>query len=230
MIISCPSCRGRYRVDPAQFGPKGRRVRCTACGHLWTEKPPEDLPQPIEPEESPAQDRPNGASGTLAAADSGTAESPDDDVGTGKKRGSAWGWLALLAIVAAVLVGGALSRDSIVRMWPPAQRLYMAIGFPVAERTAPLRIEVVSHEQVVEDGRTILVVTGKVTNTTGAVRDVPQLRARVRDADAQEIATWKFEVDRIRLLPGESAGFETRFPNPPAGAKALSIDFSEKGM
>ena len=47
--------------------------------------------------------------------------------------------------------------------------------------------------------------------------------------DASELANWTFSADQARLLPGETARFVTRFQNPPAGASALSIDFSSKG-
>lgn len=230
MIINCPSCKGRYKVDPAQFGPKGRRVRCTACGNLWTEKPPEDFPQPVEPEVSLEEGATEPVSAAQAAADWGaTGPSADDSAAPGEKRRNAKGWAVLAVVVAAVLIVGALARESIVRTWPPAQRLYMAIGFPAAEQKSWLNIEVVSHDQSVKDGRTILVVKGKVTNTSGEVRDVPKLQAWIRAADAEELANWTFSANQKRLLPGETAQFVTRFQNPPAGAAALTIDFARKG-
>jgi len=230
MIINCPSCKGRYKVEPAQFGPKGRRVRCTACGNLWTEKPPQDFPQSIEPEASLAQDAPETVSAAQVAADWGVDGSvADAGEAPREKRGNARGWAALVAVVGAIFIVGALARESIVRTWPPAQRLYMAIGFPAAGSKSWLNIEVVSHDQAIKGGRTILVVKGKVTNTSDEVRDVPKLQAWIRAADARELANWTFSANQVRLLPGETARFVTRFQNPPAGAAALSIDFSNKG-
>ncbi len=230
MIINCPSCKTRYKVDPAQFGPKGRRVRCTACGNLWTERSPEDFPQPVDPDAPLVQDIPDPASAAPTAAHSGAAGPPADArEAPGEKRGSAMGWAALVTVVAAIFIVGALARHSIVRAWPPAQRLYMAIGFPTAGPKSWLNIEVVSHDQAIKGGRTILVVKGKVTNTSDEVRDVPQLQAWIRAEDARELANWTFSADQTRLLPGETARFVTRFQNPPAGAAALSVDFSNKG-
>ena len=49
MIITCPDCATRYDVDDERFLPKGRSVRCTACGESWFVPPPEDLDvEPIE--------------------------------------------------------------------------------------------------------------------------------------------------------------------------------------
>jgi predicted Zn finger-like uncharacterized protein len=36
LIITCPGCRTRYRVDAAALTrPGGRTLRCAACGHSW---------------------------------------------------------------------------------------------------------------------------------------------------------------------------------------------------
>ncbi|MBM3569627.1 MAG: DUF3426 domain-containing protein [Alphaproteobacteria bacterium] len=34
MLIACPKCGTRFRVDPAMLG-AGRRVRCTVCDQVW---------------------------------------------------------------------------------------------------------------------------------------------------------------------------------------------------
>jgi predicted Zn finger-like uncharacterized protein len=46
MIIDCPQCTAQFRVEDAAIPATGRRVRCTACAHVWhyvvpgTEPPP----------------------------------------------------------------------------------------------------------------------------------------------------------------------------------------------
>lgn len=230
MIINCPSCKARYKVEPTQFGPKGRRVRCTACGNLWTEKPPQDFPQPVEPEMTSIEGTSEPDSAMLGSSAETAAGLPVDEAeAPGTQRGNARGWVALVAVVVAIFVVGALARESIVRAWPPAQRLYMAIGFPADNSKPSLNIEVVSHDQTIKDGRTILVVKGKVTNTSDEVHDVPKLHAWIRAVDARELANWTFSANQTRLLPGETVQFVTRFQNPPAGAAALSINFSKDG-
>ena len=41
MIVQCPLCEMRYHLDDSVLGSKGCQVRCTACGHIWHQNPPE---------------------------------------------------------------------------------------------------------------------------------------------------------------------------------------------
>jgi predicted Zn finger-like uncharacterized protein len=41
MILACPSCGRRYRLDPDRITKGGRRLRCSGCGHVF-----EALPAP----------------------------------------------------------------------------------------------------------------------------------------------------------------------------------------
>ncbi len=301
MIITCPACQTRYKVDSASFGPKGRRVRCTNCENTWTQTSPDDAPKAVDPEapldeeapeagaeaaaqaaaeetpketpeprpepvEGPAQEpakvavaveeapraaheeapraAPEAKAPQAGAEGEGAAKldlptvaaagpnrpAPDDGAAAAREnRAKVLGWAALVSVVGAILVGGALTRDSIVRAWPPAERIYQAAGFAPQGTAAGLRIEVVSHDHAVQDDRTILVVKGKVTNTSARVREVPKLQAWIRGEDSRELANWTFTAAQTRLLPGETASFVTRFQNPPAGGIGLAIDFSQEG-
>ncbi|MDH3240105.1 MAG: zinc-ribbon domain-containing protein [Alphaproteobacteria bacterium] len=299
MIITCPSCQTRYKVDPKNFGAKGRRVRCTNCKETWNQGPADEAPRAVDPEApldqgTPDQDTPDQAGAaaaeaapavtvsaaaepkpetesagaapepepkaepepepaavataaaagpTLPAQESGLTEklelpsvaaagpnrpSADGAPAKAAKPSSLIGWMALLTIVLAIVVGGVLTRDSIVRAWPPAERLYKAAGLST-NGAAGLRIEVESHNHTVEDDRTFLVVRGKVTNTSGKVREVPELQAWIRGEDSRELANWTFTAAQTRLLPGETASFITRFQNPPTGGTGLAIDFAQRG-
>jgi predicted Zn finger-like uncharacterized protein len=54
MLIVCPNCASEYRLEAAQLGPAGRRVRCSSCQTDWFAKP-EDEPLPA-PDEAPRRD------------------------------------------------------------------------------------------------------------------------------------------------------------------------------
>ena len=56
MILACPNCIARYRVQVEALGATGRRVKCTRCGHIWHAEPPGYTVEVIhaEPESEPA--------------------------------------------------------------------------------------------------------------------------------------------------------------------------------
>ena len=39
MILECLQCSSRFFLDSSNLLPKGRRVKCCKCGHVWYEKP-----------------------------------------------------------------------------------------------------------------------------------------------------------------------------------------------
>lgn len=248
MIITCPSCSARYKLDPAQFGPEGRRVRCTKCAHVWTELPPDDLPRPVVPDVSAAVGAAmEGMSGADTGTDAGADAPPRLDfqppgdavaraaaqrriaAAQGAPRGRRVAWLMLVLVVVSLLVAGFLAREAVVHAWPPAERLYAVIGLTPAKPGAGLKIKVIEHRRDIDGKTAVLIVKGEVTNIANAVRDVPRLKASLRTDHGTELTTWTFATAQARLLPGETAPFVTRIENPSTQATALNIDFIANG-
>jgi len=57
MLITCPNCRTRYQLQPAQLGP-GRNVSCSNCSHVWFADPRDALPDPAPRPMAPARPAP----------------------------------------------------------------------------------------------------------------------------------------------------------------------------
>jgi len=226
MIITCPSCSTRYKLDPAQFGPEGRRVRCTNCSHVWTQMPADDLPKPVALEAGRGDDAPRygGPGPAMRQRLDASRRTPEPP-----RKGARAGWIVLIVIVLAAGIAGALARDAVVRAWPPAERLYTAIGLAPDKPGAGLTIKVIEHRRDVEGKTAVLIVKGEVTNTSQTVRDVPHLRASLRNAGGAVLMSWTFATAQARLLPGETAPFVTRIENPSSEAAALNIDFDDGG-
>lgn len=54
MIITCPSCQTRYRVQTDALSAAGRQVQCATCATTWVATP--SFPQPVERSEDPDPD------------------------------------------------------------------------------------------------------------------------------------------------------------------------------
>ena len=219
MILSCTACGTRYLIDPALLGPEGRVVRCAKCGHQWTQTPPEDLPRQVAlpPLESDFRAIPGAARppGTNLPA---LPPSP-------KPRSGVIAWAVLILIVAGLGGGVVLARHDIVAAWPPAAKLYELAGFPGEEIGSGLELRNVASASRSEDGVAVLAIEGEVANVSSAARDVPTMRAIVKDGE-REVRSWTFKAAQARLLPGESASFVTSLRDPPANATGLTITFT----
>ena len=49
MILTCPSCQARYRIDPTASKAKVAKVKCPGCGHFFEVSLVEDTPLQNEP-------------------------------------------------------------------------------------------------------------------------------------------------------------------------------------
>jgi predicted Zn finger-like uncharacterized protein len=72
MIIDCPACATRFRMDPALLPEKGRIVRCSACKHSWRQFPVTSGTQLADTNEAPIVNR-------IAAANQQTKQPKEED-------------------------------------------------------------------------------------------------------------------------------------------------------
>jgi predicted Zn finger-like uncharacterized protein len=206
MIIACPSCHTRYRVEAASLGRAGRTVRCSGCNELWFAEPPAEaendpppLPAAPPPPAGPAGDR-------------------------SRPRSAGRGWLALtvaLLPLAALLLG----RNEVVARFPAAAPAYQRLGVPVE---LPLGIEFrrLSSLQRQAGDTGVLVVAGEIANVAARPRPVPPIRIGLLDADGHEIDFALFDAPRASLEPGAVEPFQVELAAPPAEARDFSVSFA----
>jgi len=70
VIIGCPACQRTYRLDEAQFRPEAR-LRCTRCGHLFTQGAAPGAHPPPKPAATPPAARTAGSGAQVVLADAG---------------------------------------------------------------------------------------------------------------------------------------------------------------
>ncbi len=223
MIVTCPACNIRYRVEDAAVGNAGRDVRCAGCGHTWHQAPPIPplpvarapiaAPRPAIPVEIPA---PPGEPTPLVAS---LRPSPTPDV-----RHS-WGIAAFLGVafvVAAAAAGLIVGRDRIAAAWPATIRYYQLVGIKLEPLGAGLEISRISPTRTAD----ALIIEGDITNTAATPRSVPRLRVALRDANQREIEFTIVDPPVGRLLPGEVVHFKTPFPRPNDAASGVAVTFA----
>lgn len=142
-----------------------------------------------------------------------------------RRRRPVIGWMLFVLVVAGLVAGGWFGRDQIVAAVPQAADLYDMVGVPVDVASPALELRDVTRSQHLVDGRTRLLIEGRIVNTAASARDIPTIRATLYDATGNELAAWTFVAEEQRLEPGASAIFSTEREDPPADAREVSLTF-----
>ena len=172
---------------------------------------------------------PAAAAAAAAAGRRGSPSHPEAVPGRPSERRLATvaGWLALIAFVLGSCAALAAFREEVVRIWPATAALYRAVGLPVAVKG--VEFSRVIYQRTVENGLTVLSISGEIVNTADGRKPVPRVRVSLRDADGAELYHYFFAASAETLDAGEAVPFVSRLSSPPAAARDLVLRFVEPG-
>ncbi len=226
MIVTCPSCDAKYRVDAGALEARGGRAKCASCGHVWTvEDEALTLSEPVNrPTPAPApepQPEPEPRPSLREKPHAAIRAREDEKRRKARLAAEGAGWAGVAACLAVVLAGAVLFRVDVVETWPRSAGAYAAVGLPVN----PVGLEVfgLDARMAEEDGAPVLIVEGEVRNVTGRDRPAPPLRAQVLGADGSVLAEWSVTLESPAFVPGAAERFRTTFPAPPEAAARVEV-------
>ncbi len=227
MILACPRCSARFRVEAAALGSAGRVVRCGRCRNEWYASPSGALPDPPAALKAPGIATP--APGTpFREADRKPAAQrssrPPRRTARRTSPASLAGWMALALLVAGV-AAAVTWREKVIAEYPPAAQAFAAFGLEMPVPGEGLSLGEISSAREIRDGVSVLRIEGQISNPTDAVRMVPPLRGTAVDGTERELHSWIFQAPNLRLAPGESTIFRTEYREPAETMAALSVRF-----
>lgn len=217
MILVCPTCQTRYKVDDEALSrPSGREVRCASCGHSWHYR--------AAPRSAPPLMRLRERIETAERAEPAASPRPAITAPSSSRRrpASGLGWVIVILLLGGAVVAAILGRNQVVAMWPQARQIYELAGLKLGPLGAGLDIANITSTRNA-DG---LVVEGDITNKVGVTRSVPHLRVALRDANQHELVFKIVDPPRERLLPGETSHFVVGFLPAPDAAVGVLVTFA----
>ncbi|NMJ40930.1 hypothetical protein GWK16_06745 [Roseomonas sp. JC162] len=125
MRIACPSCAATYEVPEHLLAGGPRKLRCSRCRTEFG-LPDRGAPEPPAPVAERAQPVPPATPPAAPAVPEPIPVSGDDAADPPEGLVRAW----ILSVAAVVVAGLALVafRADVVAAWPPAARLFTALG------------------------------------------------------------------------------------------------------
>jgi predicted Zn finger-like uncharacterized protein len=240
MILTCPSCDTRFRIDDAAFvdadgRPRARELRCAKCSHTWRHAPgPVPEPETAAPTIGAPSVEPVAAEPYIAPVADPAVPPPHVDSPLGERVSPSitqprrsWvgvGCLILIVLIAAAVAAGVLARDQIAAAWPPAVSFYQFVGISLAPSGAGLQIGKVSPTRTAD----ALIIEGDITNISGVSRVLPKLRIALRDPSGKELAAKTIDPPVVQLAPGAIAHYKTPFERPDDAATDIAVTFALK--
>ncbi|MCW5773764.1 MAG: DUF3426 domain-containing protein, partial [Rhodospirillaceae bacterium] len=141
-------------------------------------------------------------------------------------------WFLFVFILTAVVLGGYEYRQEVVRLWPPATRLYQFLNVSVDPPSGYwLRVpkETIKFRREAEGGIPILVVSGEILNQSDKPQHVAPMRILLLDKEGRVLRTERVKIDDRVLEPGKKLPFQTSIPNSPPEAVSVRITFDVSG-
>jgi len=225
MIVTCPNCEAKYRVNAEALSARGGKVKCANCAHVWVveeealtlNEPVVPAPKPT-PEPVPAPEPAPTISEKPAAAIRARAQAEER-----KKRRAVEGagWAGVAACVGVALLSAAVFRVNIVETWPRAAGAYAAVGMHVN----PYGLEVNALNASFDHGQ--LVVEGVLDNITRGTRPVLPLMAQVLDAEGHVLHQWPVSLESHELTGQGAERFRTILAEVPEGAVRVEVVIAE---
>lgn len=252
MLVTCPECQQKFKVPDKALGTKGRKLKCSGCGHKWhqmpkpkakakakakpaAEAPPLDEEMPPEPDEALDEPLEEGAGEDRMGLGEDMDPPPLGDVsrfrvprGDTEKKSRPIILYALLALLVAIPAGLFAGRTTLVHAWPASALLYDTIGMPVPVPGEDLVLQNVYVERRQEGTVEVLIVHGEIRNPTEGMVSLPSLRATVLDEGGQTLTSWLFSTESYQLLPDEKTAFTSEFANASRGASKVNVTFTDE--
>lgn len=257
MILTCQECETRYLVDPSALAADGKMVRCMKCGHSWIEMPHEDMPRKINVDSESINDGvstistpPDSQTGKFESSAKNKRIQQEENIKTDfleskglndshsikgayslsdiDSKDSSKLMIDILAfvIVIGILGSGYLFRNTLMEMWPPSAKLYEVIGLS-QKKEYSLLIDNIQPTAEKDGDKTILVVTGDITNTSEFTQNIPTLHGTILNSELQILFNWEFLPPASMIDPGQTLIFRARLPDPPDGSSDVEVKFIE---
>ena len=233
MILTCPQCETKFKIDQKILVPAGKTVRCSSCKHKWFQPVEGDEIRDVEDSKVPISERdknddipdgvkprPEDDEDKLAKNKDLKNESkpPKEKVPTKALAGSVAAATVLFLFIAIIVI---LFRSSLATSMPGSRVVFDALGL---EYTLPG--EGLAFDQLrLEKNESAVGITGFILNLTSEELIVPNMTVTISDKDGKVLRTWKVAPPQRMIEPDGKMQFTAEFEGHFEAAESADIRF-----
>lgn len=227
MILTCPDCTARFLLPARTLAPDGRKVKCSACGEIWFQKPdPDELAETadIKLEDIPEAVKPIPEDSNVPAVNESREKGAGFDL---ISRDRVYGYMAAGFIFLAVLGVLLAMHDSIRKVWPQTTVFYQLAGLtPEAYGEGLIFNDMKARMRHAEHSGGALVIEGQIVNLTEKQQRIPAIHATLRDTSGQNLQSWIIEPPQPSIKGSAEIPFQAFYePLPAQKSEELYLRF-----
>jgi predicted Zn finger-like uncharacterized protein len=133
MLIECPNCNAGFQVQERLLVDRTRPLRCGQCQTVFpVPEPPAPEPmtwqEPEPPPPPPAAPPPPALAVGEPGPEALVAEEASEAANDASSRGLRAAWAASIVLLIVGGLAAIIKREALVEAWPPATRLFSALG------------------------------------------------------------------------------------------------------
>ena len=236
MFLTCAECETQYRLDAALLGVGGRKVRCTACNHIWFQ-PPEQAEEP-HGQEAPPEPQGDSVDQTFADILDRVNKPPSDaaipdtvkmierdfeipvinarPMGMGPLQ---FGFFTFLLLSCLTLIPLFLGKDEVVLRFPATAFIYKTMGFEIRAPGEGLRLQ----ELQAESSHNKLSVKAALANISGQDLPWPVVEVTLKNPYDAVMKKWRIPSGVGNILSGKSVPLELETDDAPEGGAKIEM-------
>jgi predicted Zn finger-like uncharacterized protein len=139
-----------------------------------------------------------------------------------------WGRIVGAAFVGLLLLNGWMWRESVTNWFQSAGIMKKSESPDSVSAVAALQIDYGTPPPAfLREGKKVRLISGTITNPTGASARVPGMRGALLDVNGLEVFTWTFKPPVGELEPGQTTTFDTEIIEYPTNAANMLISFQQ---
>jgi len=226
MIIHCPQCKTRYKIEELEIPLSGRKMRCSKCGEIWRAYP-QELP---EFENTIQQEQPEPP----AAEEQKDISAPKTETTAVSSSQNLCFWLSLLKIVAFLLlilagIAAYVFRYPIVGHFPQLAPLCHKIGLDCTVPGQGLEFRDISFYEYDDPDSLVhkMDISGKIVNPTPQNLTLPLLHIELLDEEGNILQNVEQALSGNIVKAETITEFKTTILNPAPFTKYVYVTFTD---